>query len=128
MKIQFPGVIFEVPFPPSVNHYWRTPSTGALKGRTLISKKGRVFREKVAYTLRDMKAEVPGRLGIHIALFPPDKRKRDLDNYLKALLDSIVHAGMIKDDELIDELTIRRANNCSGGRAVVEIWSIVEET
>jgi Holliday junction resolvase RusA-like endonuclease len=33
-----------LPFPPSVNTYWRAPNKGPLKGRHLISEKGRAYQ------------------------------------------------------------------------------------
>lgn len=39
---------------------------------------------------------------------PPDRRARDLDNILKALLDALAHAGVYADDSEIDELHIYR--------------------
>jgi Holliday junction resolvase RusA-like endonuclease len=38
------------------------------------------------------------RVAVSIVAFPPDNRTRDLDNILKALLDSLQHAGVIPDD------------------------------
>ena len=35
---------FTLPWPPSVNHYWRTPHRGPLAGRTMISAEGRTYR------------------------------------------------------------------------------------
>ncbi|MBX4563398.1 hypothetical protein CF042_29685, partial [Klebsiella pneumoniae] len=34
-----------LPFPPSVNSYWRAPSKGPLKGRHLVSETGRKFQQ-----------------------------------------------------------------------------------
>ncbi|MGQ0421600.1 hypothetical protein ACT4US_24475, partial [Bacillus sp. HC-Mk] len=33
-----------LPFPPSVNTYWRAPNSGPLKGRHLISARGRAYQ------------------------------------------------------------------------------------
>jgi crossover junction endodeoxyribonuclease RusA len=35
-----------LPFPPSVNTYWRAPNKGPLKGRHLISEKGQGISER----------------------------------------------------------------------------------
>ena len=53
----------------------------------------------------------------------PDKRRRDLDNLLKATLDSLTHAGVWSDDSQIDALSIRRFP--IGGMLKVRIEEIV---
>lgn len=45
---------------------------------------------------------------VWINCYPPDRRRRDLDNILKGALDSLVHAKAILDDSLIDELHVLR--------------------
>jgi crossover junction endodeoxyribonuclease RusA len=55
---------------------------------------------------------------------PPDRRRRDIDNMLKAPLDAMQHAGVIEDDSLIDDLHIIRQEPIKGGRLVVEITEI----
>jgi len=44
-----------------------------------------------------------------IEAFPPDKRRRDLDNLIKAIQDSLQYAGVYEDDSQIDYLTIKRS-------------------
>jgi crossover junction endodeoxyribonuclease RusA len=39
----------------------------------------------------------------------PDRRRRDLDNLLKAVQDALAHAGVYDDDSQIVDLRIRRA-------------------
>jgi len=114
-------ITLELPWPPSVNTYWRSPNTGRLAGRTLISERGRDYRRAVADAIRTAgqpKAE-PGRLDVALTVFPPDKRRRDLDNLPKGILDALTHAGVIEDDSLIDRLLIERATSCPGGKVRV---------
>ena len=40
----------------------------------------------------------------------PDKRRRDVANYEKAVSDILVTAGVIEDDSLIEEITLRWAD------------------
>ena len=40
--------------------------------------------------------------------FPPDRRRRDLDNLLKPALDALQHAGVYEDDSQVDWLVARR--------------------
>ena len=93
-----------LPYPPSVNHYWRHT-----RGNTFISEEGRRYRDHVTALCIVAKAPwVKGRVSVEVDVYPPDRRRRDLDNILKSLLDSIVHAQVITDDELIDRLVVTR--------------------
>ena len=110
-------IAITLPFPPSVNHYWRHPSTGKLAGRTLISEAGRRYREAVrALAVAEAWGKVPegARLSVQIDAWMPDRRRRDLDNVLKAALDSITHAGVWDDDSQIDHISIRRVPTVGG--------------
>ena len=74
-----------------------------------------------------LKLSLSGRLAIKIIAEPPDKRRRDLDNILKAPLDALTHAGLLMDDEQFDEINIVRAQPVSGGRLGVKIYPIMLE-
>ena len=116
---------YPLPWPPSVNTYWRHPTRGALAGRTLISEKGRAYRLAVASALQvNNLTKYVSRVCLSIYAYPPDKRRRDLDNILKALLDGMVHAGVLEDDSLIDELHVFRRPPIPGGRVLVTIKEI----
>ena len=113
---------FAVPWPPSVNRYWRHPTRGALAGRTLISEEGRDYRRLIKQlALVHRWPAHSGRLSVRLDAAPPDKRRRDLDNICKALLDALVHAGVMADDELIDELHIIRLPSAAPGSVSVTI-------
>ncbi|MBX3433287.1 MAG: RusA family crossover junction endodeoxyribonuclease [Pirellulales bacterium] len=108
---------FELPYPPSVNHYWRR--VGA---RTLISRGGRAFREAVCATLAGRRfTPVTGPLEVAITVYPPDRRRRDVDNVQKALLDALQHGGAYADDSQIVRLTIEKGPPVDGGRTIVRI-------
>jgi crossover junction endodeoxyribonuclease RusA len=51
---------------------------------------------------------------VEIQAFRPDRRRRDLDNLLKAILDSLTHAGVMQDDALIEDLRIYWADDVGG--------------
>lgn len=106
---------FNLPYPPSVNHYWRT-----VRGRMLISREGRQYRDKVALAAH-CDNTLDCRLSVTIAAFMPDRRKRDLDNITKAVLDAMTHAGVWQDDGLIDELAIIRKGVEKPGRVIVTV-------
>lgn len=113
-----------LPFPPSVNTYWRHISKGKLAGRVLISEKGRQYRAEVLYTIglaRKLVQRMEGRLAVEILANPPDRRQRDLDNLPKAILDALTHAGMWHDDSQIDLLIVRRGEVVPDGEIVLRI-------
>lgn len=113
-------LVLELPYPPSVNHYWRR--VGA---RTLISRAGRQFRTRVVERLARRRLQpMTGALAVHVTVHPPDRRRRDLDNAMKALLDALAHGGAYEDDSQIDRLEIVRGEVESGGRVVVKIAEV----
>lgn len=92
-----------LPYPPSLNHYWRR--VGA---KTLISAEGRAYREHVILLVRMAKVErLDGILGMEAVFHPPDRRRRDLDNLPKALCDALQHAGVYEDDSQFHHLDLR---------------------
>lgn len=108
-----------LPFPPSTNTYYRN-----VAGRTLISAKGREFRRAVAdaVLLQRRGASLTDPLNVTVTLFPPDRRKRDLDNVGgKALLDAMQHAGVYADDCQIKRLVLQWGHVTNGGSTVVTI-------
>lgn len=107
-----------LPYPPSVNHYWRH-----VGGKTLVSREGRRYRSKVRSLLAGT-SPLTGRLAVLVTLFPPDRRRRDLDNAMKGLLDSVGDAGAYLDDSQIDELHVFRGAVMDGGSARIEIREI----
>jgi len=111
-----------LPYPPSVNHYWRRVGP-----RTLISREGRTFRKNVCALLAHGSGNGPrkppsgGRIALAMDAFPPDRRRRDLDNIQKPVLDALEHAGIYEDDSQIDLLLTRRREVTSGGRLEVDV-------
>ena len=118
-------IVLRLPFPPSVNRYWRHPTTGPLAGRHLISEEGRAYRDAVAQraVVHGARRQL-GRLSLAVEAFPPDQRRRDLDNLLKALLDGLQHAGVVVDDAQFDALSIRRMQPVAGGMVLVRIGEL----
>lgn len=119
-------IVLVLPYPPSVNTYWRHLSKGPLAGRTLISERGRSYRLDVMETLLVQRVgKAPeGNLAVTIEARMPDRRKRDLDNIPKALLDALTHAAFWVDDSLIDDLRIWRSD-LMGGQIIVTIAPFV---
>lgn len=118
-------ITLQLPYPPSVNTYWRHLSKGPLAGRTLLSEDGRKYRETIGKLLFSSKRVGTQRVKVDIECRMPDRRKRDLDNIPKALLDALTHGGMWDDDSQIDDLRVWRAD-VMGGLVVVTITPIAE--
>ncbi len=93
-----------LPWPPSVNHYWRS-----VRGRLLISAAGRAYRQQVIAAAFSGARFGSAKVCVSIQAWVPDNRRRDVDNLLKAPLDALCHAGVYDDDSQIVELSIKRA-------------------
>ena len=48
------------------------------------------------------------KLQIELLIYPPDKKRRDIDNVIKVLLDTIQRANIIENDYKIWLLIVRR--------------------
>ena len=114
-------VELELPYPPSVNTYWRH-----VGNKVLISKKGRIYRLEVASIVSQLGLKpISGPVRVSIAVYVPDKRRRDLDNILKAFLDALAGPrGVYVDDSQIMELNIKKMSPVTGGRVIVRVWEI----
>lgn len=96
-----------LPFPPTYNNYYVKTARGVF-----ISQKGRKFRALTAEAVNEQLPDVSiaDRMLVEVVLYPPDKRIRDVDNYNKALLDSLTECGFWEDDCLIDQLFVYRGD------------------
>lgn len=89
----------------------------------MISEGGRKYRTAVAEQVATQQAAhgIKQRVTVEIEVIEPDRRKRDIDNLLKATLDSLTHAGVWEDDGQIDDLRIWRTPGRLGGMLKVKI-------
>ena len=118
---------FTLPYPPSLNSYYR--HVGA---KVLISEKGRSYRAEVERVVRDLRqaGRVPaeplsGELAVEVYIDPPDKRTRDVDNLPKSVLDALTKSGLWSDDGEICRLVLeRRREVVRGGRLSVSVETI----
>jgi crossover junction endodeoxyribonuclease RusA len=116
---------FKLPYPPSVNHYY-----GRNNRRTFINDRGKAYRQLIYCTLHQCIGKegnwdgepLNGDLKVQITIFPPDKRKRDMDNTKKALFDALQHAGLFEDDnQICRDFTFRSKNVVKDGCIVFSI-------
>lgn len=113
-----------LPLPPSVNHYWEsyayTKNGRRIRGRRR-SAKALAFVDAVKGLIRGDK--YGGMVVAIIRVFFPDNRCRDIDNVAKGVLDSLVHAGVIADDNQIKLLLLGDSlERVKGGAVEVSVW------
>jgi len=116
------SVSLTLPYPPSVNAYWRR-----VGNRTVLSRAAREFRKRV-WDLWFAEKYLFGRKGfgdrevrVEIEVHPPDQRKRDIDNIAKPVLDALEHAKIIDNDSQVKELSIIRLGPVPGGELKVRV-------
>jgi len=102
--------------PPSANKIWR-----AVNGRVLKSAEYRGWLDAMAWEWRSQAGtqRVGGKYALTITMGKPDKRRRDLDNSLKALSDLLVASGVVDDDSLC-----QRIDMAWGTHPGVHVWII----
>lgn len=114
-----------LPFPPSVNSYWRAPNKGSLTGRHLVSAAGRKYLTNAIADVVEQLNRYPkprtDLVSVKVILMPPDRKRRDLDNYLKALFDSLTHAGIWLDDSQVKRMLVEWGPVTRGGKAEITI-------
>lgn len=97
------AVTITLPWPPSINGYWRSIVRGKRPAQ-ILSERGREYRDSVsASVLSQGSPSLSGAVRVHERFYPPTLRKYDIDNFRKAYRDGLVHAGVIEDDHLIHE-------------------------
>lgn len=91
-----------LPFPPSANRIWRN-----VYGRTLKSESYRVWmRAAIGAIAIGRPTVVSGPFHVSILADRPDKRRRDLDNLAKPILDALKCAAVIDDDHLAQSISL----------------------
>lgn len=63
---------------------------------------------------------------VEIVLFPPDQRRRDLDNYNKALFDALTHAGVWEDDSQVKKMLVEWGPVVPKGKVEITITPFIQ--
>lgn len=112
-----------LPFPPSMNTYWRN-----LNGRTLLSAKGRKYKTDVVYAVYEQLKRVPkpitDNVAVKVEFYPPNNIRRDMDNYFKALFDSLTTAGVWADDSQIKRIDADWCESVTNGNTIISIITL----
>ena len=111
----------EIPYPPSANRMWR-----AVRGRTILSKQGREYYDgATALAAQRCGETMLGPLSVTLMVTPPDRRRRDLDNTLKPILDLGTKAGIWGDDSQVVEIHATKAREpVKGGSVIMEVTEV----
>jgi crossover junction endodeoxyribonuclease RusA len=119
-------ITITLPYPPSVNRYWRK-----WRNRMVISNEGRAYRLRVGGVVLQAGnptfGDEPVRLDMLV--FRPDRRKRDIDNIRKAVYDAIEAVGVLDDDNQIVQDSADKTPDIDrhNPRVVVTITPIEQE-
>ena len=111
-----------LPYPPSVNSIWRSIAVligGKPRVKVLLSERSRAYRRQVV-KLVSQHGRVPlsQELTVFVHVYPPDRKKRDVDNIFKGIGDALTHAHLWGDDSQIGELHIYRHEPRPGAACV----------
>lgn len=110
---------FELPYPPSVNGMWKP-----FRNRIILTKRGRDYRSQAIEKMKglDLYGEsIDSNVSMSVTLNPPTLRRYDVDNYSKAILDSLTHAKFWIDDEQVQSLCVTKGEKVVGGNVQIKI-------
>ncbi len=65
-----------------------------------------------------------GKVSVNIEYAPPDAKKRDIDNIVKPIFDSLSKCGLILDDKQVDKLVVERLPVEKEGKLVIYVRKI----
>ena len=116
-------ITLTLPWPPSVNKYWRHTFVNR-RFTVLLSAEARRYKDNVLYVVvaRHAQLHLSCPVAVHISLYPRNRMTRDIDNYSKGLLDALTYAGVWQDDKLVRYMTVRMCDPVpQRGKCVVTI-------
>lgn len=110
-------MILILPYPPSINSYWRN-----FRGRMVKTKEAKQYHQHAALLARAAGLDpVQGDVSITMRVYRP-RKSGDLDNRAKIVLDSL-NGVAYDDDKQIVELHAYRFDDKENPRVEVEISS-----
>ena len=82
----------------------------------MLTKKGRAYRDKVMLAVleRGRPRAFESLVVVLFECYVPDRRRRDLDNLPKGMLDGLTHARVWGDDSQVDDFRIKRTRKQDG--------------
>lgn len=103
MKVSTDPLYFALPLPPSQNNMFINGKAG--KGR-FISPLYKAWKNEASIrAYMQNKSRIEGCFAVQINAVRPDRRKRDIDNLIKPLVDLLVSQGFVGDDSEMQQVT-----------------------
>ena len=117
-----------LPWPPTVNTLHRNVRIGNRQA-TLLSEKGREYFDAAAYEVIRQRdgTRFNGRVACEITLHAPNRRRIDIDNRIKAVLDALTKGALWVDDSQVDVLVVTRGEVRRNGCAAVRVWELHDD-
>jgi crossover junction endodeoxyribonuclease RusA len=107
----------DLPLPPSVNRLWRSN-----RGRVHRAPRYLSWLKAAGWELVTQRPErLAGSVRVNISAGRPDRRRRDVDNLGKALLDLLTKHEVIQDDSCVVSITCGWDDDVAGGRVHVKV-------
>lgn len=115
------SITLVLPYPPSVNRWIRALG----RGRAVLTKEARTYKLQVAEVMSELELDGPifpskTPVAVMYQVHPPDRRRRDLSNILKALEDSL-NGHLWEDDCQISQFQMVRCPVVPGGQVVLSV-------
>ena len=101
--------------PPSLNSAYKK-----YRNRIVLSNRAKEFKQIIADTSWDPFDKLRGPVKLDVTFQFKGKRKRDLDNYLKVLIDSL-KGIYFEDDDQVYEVVARKEIDCQQDRTEIRI-------
>lgn len=127
MEDRFKDLKFTLPYPPSLNVYWRN-----FRGRMVLSAEAKKYKRQVKeiFDKRPIiidveelseSPELPSKkaIGLKIDVYRP-RKSGDLDNTLKAILDSL-NGNLYEDDRQVIEIHAHRHDDKDSPRVEIGV-------
>ena len=116
-----------LPWPPTTNHIWQSAVING-RTRTYRSKRYKDFLTRAAVAVQEniMKGTYCGHnyyetdfwdgrklegdnIDVSLVYYAPDRRRYDVDNRIKAVLDALTHFGVWDDDSQVRTISARKS-------------------
>lgn len=104
------NAVLPYPVKASVNSVWKRSKTGVF-----LSGAAKEYRKEVFYALRSHEKFGKQKVSMYINMYPPDNRKRDIDNILKTVLDALQYAQIFDNDNQVVVLRIEKFSKIANG-------------